>query len=67
MNGPLPPALLRAGEQPPTRTAGAPGAPGAPAVQRVVWHSRFGTIEIEVVGETIFVNGEAVQPSHARE
>jgi hypothetical protein len=64
MNGPLPPALLRAGEQPPTRTA---GAPGAPAVQRVVWHSRFGTIEIEVVGETIFVNGEAVQPSHARE
>lgn len=64
MNGPLPPALLRAGEQPPTGTT---GAPGAPAVQRMVWYSRFGAIEIEVVGKTIFVNGEAVRPSHPGE
>jgi hypothetical protein len=64
MNGPLPPALLRAGGPSDAPAADAPGVPGA---QHLVWHSRFGTIEIKVVGQTVFVNGEAVQPAQDRE
>jgi hypothetical protein len=33
----------------------------APA-QRWVWHSRYGTIVIEVVGNTVFVDGQRVEP-----
>ena len=31
-----------------------------PGVQRYVWESRFGEILIEVIGEQLFVNGQAV-------
>lgn len=45
----------------------APDAPGAPAAQRMLWHSRHGTIEIEVIGQTVYVNGQAVQPAPSAE
>ena len=40
-------------------------APGRPAVppQRHVWHSRFGTIVIEVIGADCYVNGQRVEPA----
>lgn len=31
-------------------------------VQRWVWHSRYGDMLIEVVGEQVFVNGRLVTP-----
>ena len=45
----------------------APSAPDAPQVRHMVWHSRHGTIEISVIGQTIYVNGQAVQPAPAAE
>lgn len=33
-----------------------------PGVQRWVWHSRFGSMLIEVVDDQVFVNGQRVQP-----
>jgi hypothetical protein len=30
--------------------------------QRHVWHGRFGAVLIEVAGERVFVNGQAVEP-----
>ena len=41
----------------------APNAPNAPDARRMVWHSRHGTIEIEVIGQTVYVNGQRVQPA----
>lgn len=41
----------------------APNAPDAPDARRMVWHSRHGTIEIEVIGQTVYVNGQPVQPA----
>lgn len=35
---------------------------GIDRVQRWVWHSRFGEVLIEVVGEQMFVNGQPVAP-----
>ncbi len=32
------------------------------AAQQWVWHSRFGTIVIEVRGKDVFVNGDRVAP-----
>lgn len=63
MNAPLPPAWLRAGAPPGTEGVAESGAPTGPAPQRMVWHSRYGSIEIEVVGQAIYVNGEPVQPA----
>lgn len=41
----------------------APSLPlGSDGVQRWIWHSRFGQVLIEVVGEQVFVNGKAVAP-----
>jgi hypothetical protein len=35
-----------------------------PAADPVVhWHSAFGLIVIEVIGEQVFVNGDLVQPA----
>ena len=31
-------------------------------VRRWIWHSRYGTILIEVIGDDVFVNGQRVQP-----
>ena len=31
-------------------------------VQRTLWHSRFGAMLIEVVGDQVFVNGQRVEP-----
>lgn len=31
-------------------------------VQRWVWHSRYGAMLIEVVGDDVFVNGQRVKP-----
>lgn len=47
--------------------ADAPDAPGAPAARRMVWQSRHGTIEIEVIGQTVYVNGQAVEPAPSPE
>ncbi len=33
---------------------------GSDGVQRWVWHSRFGEMLFEVVGEQVFVNGQPV-------
>lgn len=33
--------------------------------ERHVWHSRFGVIVIDVVGQTIHVNGSRVEPAPA--
>lgn len=46
----------------PTRPDAA-NAPDAPDARRMVWHSRHGTIEIEVIGQTVYVNGQPVQPA----
>lgn len=35
---------------------------GSDGVQRWVWHSRFGEVLIEVVGEQVSVNGRPVTP-----
>lgn len=35
---------------------------GSDGVQRWVWHSRFGEVLIEVVGERVFVNRQPVAP-----
>jgi hypothetical protein len=32
-----------------------------PAAEQWVWHSRYGTIVIEVQGDKVYVNGEQVQ------
>lgn len=39
-----------------------PTAVSNPAVERWVWHSRFGPILIEVRGKDVFVNGDRVAP-----
>lgn len=39
-----------------------PLALATPGVQRWVWEGRFGAMLIEVVGEQVFVDGQAVQP-----
>lgn len=58
MNAPLLPEVLL-GVDPllPTRPP-----PAAADVQRHVWHSRFGSMLIEVKGDTVFVNGQPVEP-----
>ena len=61
MNAPLPLAWLQPGQEQPARAAAGPEAPGA--ARRMVWHSRHGTIEIEVIGQTVYVNGQPVQPA----
>jgi hypothetical protein len=66
MNAPLPYALLQARERPHASQAPA-AAPGEPVVQRLVWHSRYGTIEIEVVGQAVYVNGDVVRPAQTSE
>jgi len=35
---------------------------GSDGVQRWVWHSRFGEMLIEAVGEQVLVNGKPVTP-----
>jgi hypothetical protein len=46
---------------PATQHVGAPcPAPTHCAVQRWVWHSRYGTIVIEVRGDDAYVNGQKV-------
>ena len=32
-------------------------------VRRIVWESRYGPILIELVGDTVLVNGERVEPA----
>ncbi len=76
MNAPLPYALLQA-HGPASAAAATPVAaeaatqrrttPGTAGAQRLVWQSRFGTIEIEVVGQTVYVNGDAVHPASIEE
>ncbi len=34
----------------------------SPGVLRWIWHSRFGPMLIEVVGDESFVNGQRVEP-----
>lgn len=56
-------ALASPHPPPPVR----PPPPAAPAdtdraVLRWVWHSRFGTIVIEVRGDDVFVDGDRVAP-----
>jgi hypothetical protein len=41
--------------------------PGAQRDVVVHWQSAFGLIIIEVRNEQVFVNGELVQPAHARD
>lgn len=63
----LPPMDVSMGPSLPWRTS-PPGqgtaAAGASdrAAQQWVWHSRFGTIVIEVRGKDVFVNGDRVTP-----
>ncbi len=38
---------------------------GSDGVQRWVWHSRYGQMLIEVVGDQVFVNGDPVAPHAA--
>ena len=62
MNAPLLPEVL-IGLQTPSQ----PGLPQLSAdVQRHVWHSRFGSMLIEVKDGTVFVNGQPVEPHVAR-
>jgi hypothetical protein len=35
----------------------------APPTQVVHWHSSFGLIVIETVGDTVYVNGQRVEPA----
>lgn len=63
----LPPLAAPAGPSVPWRTvACAQGIAGFDASDRLtqqwVWHSRFGTIVIEVRGKEVFVNGDRVAP-----
>lgn len=68
MNAPLPVAWLQPSPEQPARAAAGPDTPEAPeAARRMVWHSRHGTIEIEVIGQTVYVNGQAVQPATSPE
>lgn len=48
----------------PGRAADAQAHPPLPSrgAQRWVWHSRFGSMLIEVVDDQVFVNGQRVQP-----
>lgn len=67
LNGPLLLAPLR-----PPAAADVVLSPDEPAqpslplasdgVQRTLWHSRFGAMLIEVVGDQVFVNGQKVEP-----
>jgi hypothetical protein len=58
MNAPLlPEVLLRSVEQPQTDLPLA-----TEGVLRSVWQSRYGSILIEVIDDTIFVNGQRVDP-----
>lgn len=64
MNAPLRPELLLASGRA-AAPAAQPGLPLATAgVQRIVWESRYGRILIEVEGDEVRVNGQAV-PRHA--
>ena len=38
-------------------------AHGVPGLARYRWEGRFGPMLIEVRGETVYVNGEAVEPA----
>jgi hypothetical protein len=68
MNAPLPFALLQALAHAPAPASSEPArALGPAAAQQWVWHSRFGTMKIEVVGQTVYVNGDAVQPARGAE
>lgn len=63
----LPPIAVSAGPSLPWRTAphdqgiAEVGASDRTAQQRA-WHSRFGTIVIELRGKDVFVNGDRVAP-----
>ena len=54
----LPPMTVAA----PDVQGAAPTGVAARAVMRWVWHSRFGTIVIEVRGDDVFVDGDRVTP-----
>lgn len=56
MNAPLSPAILRQADPP----AAAP--PAGDDSQVHLWHGRFGPMWIEVRGDAVFVNGQAVEP-----
>lgn len=43
-------------------TAGADPPAAADGASRWLWHSRFGSMLIEVVDGDVFVNGQRVQP-----
>lgn len=63
----LPPMAASTGASRPWRTVPcAQGIEGFDAPDRLtqqwVWHSRFGTIVIEVRGKEVFVNGDRVAP-----
>lgn len=65
MNAPLKPVWLT------RRDAGVAPAPDLkaaepsrdPGVERHLWHSRFGTIEVEVRDGQVYVNGDWVRPA----
>jgi hypothetical protein len=59
LNAPLrPEVLLRADDRPQ-----APLPLATEGVQRYVWEGRFGPMLVEVVGDTIYVNGQRVEPA----
>ncbi len=63
----LPPMPVPADQHLPWRLAphaydAAPVNPPDRAAKQWVWHSRFGTIVIEVRGNDVFVNGDRVAP-----
>lgn len=63
----LPPMPVQADQHLPWRLAprayhaAAINPPGRAATQWI-WHSRFGTIVVEVRGQDVFVNGDRVTP-----
>ena len=65
------PSTPRAAPVSPVAPGAEPGAPTAQArldldpsgVQRIVWESRYGPILIELVGDRVLVNGQAVVPA----
>jgi len=64
------PRFVNARPAPPTRPSLVGKGPGLPPPRadddrRYVWESRFGTIVIEVIGGSTFVNGERVEPAAA--
>jgi hypothetical protein len=65
VNAPLKPIWLArrdADVAPAGELKAAEPSPG-PLVERHLWHSRFGTIEVEVRDGEVYVNGEWVRPA----